>query len=93
MMQGATTATLPFRPTGQTRSQSTFEFRLGPPIFHTYKNLVAASNEVFFIADTAKIVVLARYRTEYSRRSNTLPSSPLISTIIFAGFFVTVSRM
>ena len=34
-----------------------------------------------------------RYLPEYSCRSNTLPSSPLSSTIIFGGFFVNVIRM
>jgi hypothetical protein len=45
--KAGTIAALPFRPVGQTRSQTTTEFRVGPPIFRVHKSLAAASSEVF----------------------------------------------
>ena len=46
--KAATIAALPFRPAGQTRSQSTTEFRFGPPIFHVLTSLLQATR--FFVA-------------------------------------------
>jgi hypothetical protein len=44
----AAIAALPFRPAGQTRSQTTTELRVGPPIFHEHKNLVASAARFFY---------------------------------------------